>query len=126
MKEIIFTEKAPAAIGPYRQGNTLGNFIFTSGQLPINAGSGKIETDDIQEQTRQSLLNLLAVVKAAGGDTDTVLKTTCFLSDMADFSAFNDVYASFFKVNPPARSCFAVKTLPMGARVEIEAVAFRR
>ncbi|HGB3730841.1 TPA: Rid family detoxifying hydrolase, partial [Salmonella enterica subsp. enterica serovar Waycross] len=116
----------PAAIGPYRQGNTLGNFIFTSGQLPINADSGKIETDDIQEQTRQSLLNLLAVVKAAGGDTDTVLKTTCFLSDMADFSAFNDVYASFFKVNPPARSCFAVKTLPMGARVEIEAVAFRR
>ncbi|HBC0238235.1 TPA: regulator [Salmonella enterica subsp. enterica serovar Napoli] len=126
MKEIIFTETASAAIGSYSQGNAMGNLIFTSGQLPINADSGKIETDDIQEQTRQSLLNLLAVVKMAGGDTDTVLKTTCFLSDMADFAAFNDVYASFFKINPPARSCFAVKTLPMGARVEIEAVAFRQ
>ncbi len=97
MKEIIFTETAPAAIGSYSQGNAMGNLIFTSGQLPINADSGKIETDDIQEQTRQSLLNLLAVVKMAGGDTDTVLKTTCFLSDMADFAAFNDVYASFLR-----------------------------
>ena len=118
----VFTDKAPAAIGPYSQAMVVGHLVYTSGQIPINPASGNIEATDIESQTEQVCLNLGAVLEEAGASFDTVVKTTCFLADMADFAAFNGVYAKHF-TSCPARSCVAVKALPKGALVEIEAIA---
>ena len=118
----IFTDKAPAAIGPYSQAMAVGNLLYTSGQIPINPASGNIEATDITGQTEQVCKNLLAVLEAAGACADSVVKTTCFISDMADFAAFNEVYARYFP-SCPARSCVAVKALPKGSLVEVEAIA---
>ena len=118
----IHTDKAPAAIGPYSQAMKVGNLVFTSGQIPINPSTGNIEATDITAQTEQVCKNLLAVLEAAGSSADKVVKTTCFLNDMADFAAFNTVYATYFP-SCPARSCVAVKALPKGSLVEVEAIA---
>ena len=118
----IFTDKAPAAIGPYSQAMAVGNLLYTSGQIPINPASGNIASTDITGQTEQVCKNLVAVLEAAGACADSVVKTTCFLSDMADFAAFNEVYARYFP-SCPARSCIAVKALPKGSLVEVEAIA---
>ena len=120
--EKIFTDKAPAAIGPYSQAMKIGNLVYTSGQIPINPASGNIEAKDIEAQTEQVCKNLDAVLEAAGTSFENVVKTTCFLSDMADFAAFNGVYAKYF-TSCPARSCVAVKTLPKNVLVEIEVIA---
>ena len=118
----IHTDKAPAAIGPYSQAMVVGNIIFTSGQIPIDPATGNIEVSDIEAQTEQVCANLCAVLEAAGASRESVIKTTCFLADMADFAAFNGVYAKHFPCCP-ARSCVAVKALPKGSLVEIEAIA---
>ena len=120
--EKIFTANAPAAIGPYSQAMVVGGLVYTSGQIPINPASGEIEAKDIEAQTEQVCKNLDAVLTAAGASFASVVKTTCFLSDMADFAAFNGVYAKYF-TSRPARSCVAVKALPKGSLVEIEAIA---
>ena len=118
----VFTDKAPAAIGPYSQAIVVGNLVYTSGQIPINPATGNIEAADIEGQTEQVCKNLTAVLEAAGSSQNAVIKTTCFLADMADFAAFNTVYAKYFP-SCPARSCVAVKALPKGSLVEVEAVA---
>ena len=118
----IHTDNAPAAIGPYSQAMKMGTLVFTSGQIPINPTSGVIEAEGITAQTEQVCKNLVAVLEAAGSSADRVVKTTCFLSDMADFAAFNEVYARYFP-SCPARSCVAVKALPKGSLVEVEAIA---
>lgn len=118
----IYTDKAPAAIGPYSQAMIHGDLVFTSGQIPINPESGNIEAEGITEQTEQVMKNLGAVLSAAGSSYDKAVKTTCFLADMADFAAFNEVYAKYF-TSKPARSCVAVKTLPKNVLVEVEVVA---
>ena len=120
--EKIFTANAPAAIGPYSQAMVVGKLVYTSGQIPINPASGEIEAKDIEAQTEQVCKNLGAVLTAVGASFASVVKTTCFLSDMADFAAFNSVYAKYF-TSCPARSCVAVKALPKGSLVEIEAIA---
>lgn len=117
----ISTKNAPAAIGPYSQGMELGNLVFTSGQIPVNPADGTIP-EGIEAQAHQSCRNVGAVLQAAGSDFSKVIKTTCFLSDMADFAAFNAVYESYF-VSKPARSCVAAKALPKGVLCEIEAIA---
>lgn len=122
-KSRIQTEKAPAAIGPYSQGIDLGSMIFTSGQIPV-APDGSI-SEDISEQTRQALKNLRAVLKAGGSSLDKVVKTTVFITDMAQFGAINAVYAEFFAEPYPARSCVQVAALPKGVSIEIEAVAIK-
>ena len=121
----IHTEKAPAAIGPYSQGVVVGNLVYTSGQIPIDPATGNIVGDNIEAQTERVCLNMKEVLLAGGADFDSVVKTTCFLADMADFAAFNAVYAKYF-VSCPARSCVAVKTLPKNVLVEIEAIAERK
>jgi len=118
----IHTDNAPAAIGPYSQAMVVGNLVYTSGQIPINPKTGNIEATDISSQTEQVLKNLVAVLEAAGAHADSVVKTTCFLADMADFAAFNEVYARYLP-SCPARSCVAVKALPKGSLVEVEAIA---
>ncbi len=118
----ISTEKAPAAIGPYSQAIVYGDVVFTSGQIPINPQSGSIEAVGIAAQTEQVMKNLGEVLKAAGSSFEKAIKTTCFLSDIADFAAFNEVYAKYF-TEKPARSCVAVKELPKGALVEVEVIA---
>ena len=118
----IDTKNAPAAIGPYSQAITSGDLVYTSGQIPIDPVTGSIEAADIEGQARQSIANLAAVLSAAGSGLDKVVKTTCFLARMADFAAFNAVYAELFP-GKPARSCVEVSALPKGALVEIEAVA---
>ena len=120
--EKIYTENAPAAIGPYSQAMKIGNLVFTSGQIPIDPTTGNVEATTITEQTEQVCQNLKAVLEAAGTSLQKVVKTTCFLSDMSDFAAFNEVYARYF-VNKPARSCVAVKTLPKNVLVEVETIA---
>ena len=120
--EIIYTEKAPAAIGPYSQAMKVGNLVITSGQIPINPETGNVEATTIESQTEQVCKNLQAVLTAAGAGMEKVVKTTCFLADMGDFAAFNEVYAKYF-VSRPARSCVAVKTLPKNVLVEVEAIA---
>ncbi|MBR5242541.1 MAG: RidA family protein [Clostridia bacterium] len=122
MIEKITSEKAPAAIGPYSQAIRVGNMLFTSGQIPINPETGLIEAADIKGQTEQVMKNLGAVLCAAGTSFEYAVKTTCFLSDMADFGAFNEIYAKYF-TEKPARSCVAVKELPKGALVEVEVIA---
>ena len=118
----VSTEKAPAAIGPYSQAIVCGNMVFTSGQIPINPASGNVEATTIEAQTEQVMQNLGEVLKAAGSSFEKAVKTTCFLADMADFAAFNGVYAKYFTTNP-ARSCVAVKTLPKNVLVEVEVIA---
>ncbi|WGK68302.1 RidA family protein [Candidatus Haliotispira prima] len=123
-KERIHTDAAPAAVGPYSQANALGNLVFTSGQIPLNV-AGEVEGQDIGEQSHRVMLNLKAVLEAAGSSLEKVLKTTCYLSDIQSFAEFNAVYAAYFKEPFPARSCFAVKDLPKGVLVEVEAIAYR-
>ena len=118
----ISTDKAPAAIGPYSQAILCGNMLYTSGQLGMNPANGEIEGKDVTEQAEQALQNLGAILAEAGTSFDNIVKTTCFLADMAEFAAFNAVYSKYIK-NAPARSCVAVKTLPKGGLVEVEAVA---
>ena len=118
----VSTENAPAAIGPYSQAIVCGEMVFTSGQIPINPKSGNIEAVSIQEQAEQVMKNLGAVLSAAGSGFEKAVKTTCFLADMGDFAAFNEVYAKYFTTKP-ARSCVAVKTLPKNVLVEVEVVA---
>ncbi len=118
----IHTDRAPAAIGPYSQAMVAGGLVFTSGQIPLDPATGLVVEGDIRIQTEQALQNLAAVLAAAGTSPESVVKTTCFLADMADFAAFNEVYAGYF-TGAPARSCVAVKTLPRGVLVEVEAVA---
>ena len=119
----IHTEQAPKAVGPYSQAIEAGGFVFASGQLPIDPETGAFAEGGIKEQTRQSLTNAHAVLRAAGIDLTHVVKTTVFLSDIDNFAAMNEVYAEFFKEPYPARSAFAVKTLPKGALVEVECIA---
>lgn len=123
MKKIITAASAPDAIGPYSHGTAYGDLIFTSGQLPVCKQQGGVVEGGIAPQTRQSLENLKSVLEAAGGSLDTVLKTTCYLAEISDFAAFNEVYKAYFQNECPARSCFAVKDLPMGVKVEVEAIA---
>ena len=121
----ISTMKAPGAIGPYSQAVSVGNLVYTSGQLPINPATGAFPEGGIKEQTRQSLLNVQAILAEAGLSMTSVVKTTVFLADMAHFAEMNSVYAEFFAEPYPARSAVAVKTLPKNALVEIEVVATR-
>ena len=123
MEKVISTTKAPAAIGPYSQAIQVGNLVYTSGQIPINPATGVFVEGGIKEQTRQSLLNVKAILEEAGLTMGDVVKTTVFMADMNDFAEMNAVYAEFFKEPYPARSAVAVKTLPKGALVEIEVVA---
>ena len=118
----IHTDKAPTAIGPYSQAVVHGDLLFTSGQIPINPQTGNIDAEGIVSQTEQVMKNLSAVLEAANTDFTRVVKTTCFLADMADFAAFNEIYAKYF-TEKPARSCVAVKTLPKGVLVEVEVIA---
>ncbi|MBQ8431282.1 MAG: RidA family protein [Clostridia bacterium] len=122
MSNQIQTNKAPAAIGPYSQAVVVGNLIFTSGQIPLHPETGILEGNNITEQTHRVCKNLEAVLIASGSSPAKAIKTTCFLSDMADFAAFNEVYAQYF-TEKPARSCVAVKDLPKGALVEVEVIA---
>jgi reactive intermediate/imine deaminase len=119
--KLVESKNAPAAIGPYSQAWISGNLVFTSGQLPVNPEDGKMPTD-ITEQCVQSCKNVMAILEEAGTDMSRVIKTTCYLADIADFTAFNQAYSNYF-TNKPARSCFAVKDLPKGALCEIEAIA---
>lgn len=119
---VINTKNAPDAIGPYSQAIVTNNLVFTSGQIPINPESGAVEAQTITEQTEQVCKNLKAVLEAAGSSLEKVIKTTCYLNDMGDFAAFNEVYAEYF-TGKPARSCVAVKALPKNVLVEIETVA---
>lgn len=120
--EKICTEKAPAAIGPYSQAIKVGGFLFTSGQIPLDPETGEISGEDITSQTHRICNNLRAILNEAGVEFTDVVKTTCFLSDMTDFAAFNEVYLQYF-VSEPARSCVAVKTLPRNVLAEIEVIA---
>ena len=123
MKKIIATSKAPGAIGPYSQGVIAGNMIFTSGQLPMDAQTGEMVENDIELQTRKSLQNVKAILEEAGSGMEKIVKTTVYLSDMANFVKMNEVYKEFFTGDFPARSAFQVARLPKDALVEIEAVA---
>ncbi|MBR4338319.1 MAG: RidA family protein [Bacteroidaceae bacterium] len=125
MKKVISTSKAPAAIGPYSQAIQVGNLVYTSGQIPVNPATGAFVEGGIKEQTRQSLLNVKAVLEEAGLTMSDVIKSTVFMADMNDFSDMNAVYAEFFTEPYPARSAVAVRTLPKGALVEIEVVAWK-
>ena len=118
----VSTSSAPAAIGPYSQAIIYGNIVFTSGQSPINPATGNIENTTIEEQTEQVMKNLGAVLAEAGSSFDKAIKTTCFLANISDFTAFNGVYAKYF-TSKPARSCVAVKDLPKNALVEVEVIA---
>jgi 2-iminobutanoate/2-iminopropanoate deaminase len=122
-REIVKTGAAPAAIGPYSQAIKAGGMLFLSGQIPLDAKSGEMVAGDIQVQTRQVLTNLKAVLTAAGGTLERVVKTTVFLTSMDDFPKMNEVYGEFFSTAPPARSTVEVRRLPRGAAVEIEAIA---
>ena len=118
----VSTTKAPAAIGPYSQAKIVGNMLFTSGQIGINPEVGKIEGDTIEVQAEQIMKNLAAVLEEAGTSFENVIKTTCFIADMADFATFNEIYAKYF-TGKPARSCIAAKQLPAGALAEVELIA---
>lgn len=122
MNKAVYTKNAPEAIGPYSQAIEVGNLVFTSGQIPLNPVTGQIVGENITEQTEQVCKNLKAVLEAADTSLEKVIKTTCFLNNMDDFAAFNEVYAKYF-INKPARSCVAVKTLPKNVLVEVEAIA---
>ena len=121
-RHIVQTDNAPGAVGPYSQATRTDQLVFTAGQIPLDPATGKMVDGDIQDQTRQSLKNLQAVLEAAGAGLESVMKTTVFLQDMGEFRLMNEIYAEFFPENPPARSAVEVAALPLGARVEIEAV----
>jgi 2-iminobutanoate/2-iminopropanoate deaminase len=123
MKKIISTSEAPAAVGPYSQAVEVNNTLYVSGQIPVNQATGKIVEGGIKEQTEQVLKNIGAILKKAGYSYQDVVKSTCLLSDIANFKAMNEVYGSFYSENPPARVAYAVKDLPMGVMVEIDAIA---
>jgi len=123
MNQPIYTPNAPAAIGPYSQAVQAGNTLYISGQIPIDPATGEFAGSDITTQTHQSLTNVKNILAAAGYSLNDVVKTTVLLADIADFAAMNAVYAEYFRENKPARACFAVKDLPKGALVEIEAIA---
>ncbi|MBD5460502.1 MAG: RidA family protein [Lachnospiraceae bacterium] len=123
MLKKVSTTKAPAAIGPYSQAIIAGDFMFASGQIPINPATGEIEGKDITEQAQLVMKNVGALLEEAGTDYDHVVKTSCFLADMGDFAAFNQVYAEYF-TEKPARSCVAVKTLPKNVLCEVEVIAY--
>ncbi|SHI50642.1 2-iminobutanoate/2-iminopropanoate deaminase [Geosporobacter subterraneus DSM 17957] len=122
-KAMIETNNAPAAIGPYAQGVKVGNLIFTSGQLPVNPATGELITNDIQAETRQCLENIKAILEEAGSSLDHAVKLTVFIKDMNQFSKINEVYATYFPGDKPARSCVEVARLPKDANIEIEAIA---
>ena len=124
-KEIISTPKAPAAIGPYSQAVRAGNFLYTSGQIPLDPATGKIVEGDIKIQAAQSCKNLIAVLEAADMTADNVIKSVCFIKNMNDFAAFNEVYAEYFGKASPARSCVEVARLPKDVLCEIELVAYK-
>jgi 2-iminobutanoate/2-iminopropanoate deaminase len=125
MRETIKTPNAPAAIGPYSQGikTYAGKMIFTAGQIALDPVAGRLIEGDIAAQTRRALDNVKAILVAAGATLDNVVKTTVFMADLGEFAAMNEVYATYFSANPPARSTFEVKALPRGAKIEIEAIA---
>ena len=120
--KVAYTDKAPAAIGPYSQAIILNDILFTSGQIPVDPATGELAGDTIQIQAEQVMKNLDAVLKEAGTSFENAVKTTCFLADMGDFAQFNEIYAKYF-VNKPARSCVAVKTLPKNVLCEVEVIA---
>ncbi len=120
----IHTDKAPAAIGPYSQGKVFGDLIFLSGQIPLDPATGSVVGEDITSQSEQIMHNIAALLEDAASSFDRVIKTTCFLADMGDFAAFNDVYARYF-TSCPARSCVAVKALPKGVLAEVEVIAIK-
>ena len=125
IKEILHTELAPAAVGPYAQAVVTGNLIFTSGQIALDPNTNRIASDTIEGQTEQVMHNLRCVLAEGGVSFDRVVKTTCFLADMNDFAAFNEVYSKYFPENPPARSCVQAAALPKGAKVEVEVIAVK-
>jgi len=125
MKKIISTSKAPSAIGPYSQAVEANGMLFISGQIPIVPDTGKIIEGSIKEQTQQVFRNIDAILNEAGYSFKDVVKSTCLLSDIADFKAMNEVYSGYFSDNKPARAAFAVKSLPMGALIEIESIAIK-
>ena len=120
--KVVYTDKAPAAIGPYSQAMILNGVLFTSGQIPVDPATGEISGDTIEVQAEQVMKNLGEVLKEAGSSFENAVKTTCFLADMGDFAKFNEVYAKYF-VNKPPRSCVAVKTLPKNVLCEVEVIA---
>ncbi len=122
-RRIISTNEAPAAVGPYSQAVRQGNLVFTAGQVALNPDTGKIEADTIEDQTDRALRNVAAVLAAAGSGLDKVIKVTVFMTDLGKFAAMNEVYARHFPSEPPARSAVQVAALPLGAQIEIEAVA---
>ena len=122
MKKIINTTNAPVAIGPYSQATVHNNTLYVSGQLPIDPASGDLVTADISSQTTQAMQNLKAIIEAAGGKMENILKTTILLTDLANFASVNEAYAAFFPSEPPARICYQVTALPKGAEVEIDAI----
>lgn len=123
--DIVTTPHAPAALGPYSQGIDAGGFIFTSGQIPLDPATGQLITQDIKKATAQSLDNIAAILEQAGVSLSHVVKTTVLLKDLNDFAAVNEVYATYFTQNQPARACFEVARLPMDAMIEIEAIAWK-
>lgn len=125
MKKVIFTDQAPAAIGPYSQAIEINGQLFVSGQVPVNPETGKVVDGGIKEQTEQVMKNIEAILKEAGYSFSDVIKSTCLLSDMSNFAAMNEIYGSYYKENPPARAAFAVKELPLGVMVEIETIAIK-
>lgn len=122
MSQVIHTNNAPEAIGPYSQAVSVGNLVFTSGQIAINPATGAVEADTIEAQTEQVCQNLVEVLKAAGTSIEKAVKTTCFLRNMEDFAAFNQIYGNYF-TSKPARSCVAVRELPKNVLVEVEVIA---
>ncbi len=125
MKKVVFSEKAPAAIGPYSQAIRTDKTIFVSGQLPVDPATGNFPSDDIKEQTKQSLTNIKNILASEGYEMKDVVKTTVLLADINDFAAMNEVYATFFEGAFPARSAFQVVAVPKGAKLEIEAIAYK-
>lgn len=124
MRKIVATDKAPAAIGPYAQANIFGNLVFTSGQIPIDPATGNLVEGGIEEQTKQVFANLKAVLEEAGSGFDKVIKTTCFLKDMNDFTVVNEIYGGYFEGEYPSRSAVQVAKLPKDVMIEIEAIAY--
>ena len=125
MKKIISTQNAPAAIGPYSQAVEANGTLYVSGQIPINPENGSIVDGNIEQQTHRVLKNIGEILSAAGHSYDNVVKTTCLLADIDDFSSFNSVYAQYFTHNKPARACFAVKALPKNAKIEIDVISVK-
>lgn len=123
MRQVIFTDKAPAAIGPYSQAIKINGLVYTSGQVPVNPETKKIDSEDIEIQAKQVMKNLDAVLEAANTDLSRVVKSTIFLKDLNDFAKVNEIYGSFFKSEPPARSCVQVAKLPLDCKIEIEVIA---